>query len=238
MTLVINKDSIIFDHSDIVFNNSYIYIKKNNTILKEDLSDADYMVDKNRIKKINPLITPYIIQTNDNKLSFGYEKNIEVNKLYNVRRITRLNLVCKIYNYIYLLKDNYKYAERGVKYGATTLSVLNYIKRNNLNIQIDLFEKNKNCCDLLKDTFKDEKNINIFCGDASKTLNESKDKYDFVFFDASHHYKIDNLILQSLIPHLKPSSIIIFDDYNSREDVKRLVDEFERNYNFKNVYKL
>lgn len=237
MGLVIDNDSISFGHSDIVFTDSFIYIKNDNSILKNDLSDAHYKIDKNIIKTINPLATPYIIQTNDNKLSFGYEKNIDVNNLYNVRRITLLNLTCKIHNYMYLLKDNFKYAEIGVKYGATALSILNYAKANKLNIQIDLFEKNQYHCDLLKDIIKNE-NINMYCGDASKTLNESNDKYDFVFFDASHHYKIDYLILQSLIPHLKPSSIIIFDDYNSKEDVKKLVDEFEQNYNFENVYKL
>ena len=237
MILIINKDSIIFDHSDIVFTDSCIYIKNDSTIIKSDLSDAHYRIDKNIIKTIYPLKTPYIIQTNDNKFSFCYDANIDVNNLYNVRRITLLNLNSKIHNYMYLLKDNFKYAEIGVRYGATALSILNYAKTNKLNIQIDLFEKNPYHCDLLKDTIKNE-NVNIYCGDASKTLNELNDKYDFVFFDASHHYKIDYLILQSLIPHLKSSSIIIFDDYNSKEDVKKLVDEFEQNYNFENIFKL
>ena len=67
-------------------------------------------------------------------------------------------------------------------------------------------------------------------------MDELNIKYDFVFFDAHHHYKDDYPILQSLIPHLKESTVIIFDDYDYSEEVKILVNEFRENYNFPNIY--
>jgi len=233
--LQIYDRTIYLTHGDIVFKDSKIYCRINHTINHDDMHDSDFSINKNEITKIIIKTNPYIIKTIDGKYHVGKDSEIFVDSIdNNIYHITCTNLICKLNNYFHLLKKNNIYCEIGVKYGAGAAGVLQYSKDNNLNIELNLFEKDKYCCEFLRKRFIDE--ANVIEGNAAETLKYINKKFDFVFFDAHHHYKDDYPILQSLIPFLKESTVIIFDDYYYSKDVKQLVDEFCEKYNFKNVY--
>lgn len=85
---------------------------------------------------------------------------------------------------------------------------------------------------MIKSKFKNNKNVKLYNGDARITLIAYKlynIKFDVVFFDASHHYEVDNEILNRLIPLLNKNAYIIFDDYDI-DDVNKLVNKFKKNY--------
>ena len=229
---------IYLDHGDLAFKNGKIYGRHDHTINHHDMHDAEFCLDINKVKKIIVNKSPYIIKNFNNQYFLGTEKCIDVSSLdSNIYHITCTNLKCKISNYFHLLKENNIYVEIGVKFGGAAGGILEYSKENDLNLSINLFEKDPNCCGFLRQRFNDDKNVTIFEGDASEEINKLNQKYDFVFFDAHHHYKDDYPILQSLIPHLKEETILIFDDYNEIEDVQKLVKEFKTQYpEFKNIY--
>ena len=229
---------IYLTHGDLAFKNGKIYGNHYHTLYRDDMHNAEFCLDINKVKMIIVNIPLYIIKKIDGQYFESTEKYIDVSSLdSNIYHITCTNLKCKITNYFHLLKENDIYVEIGVKFGGTAGRVLEYSKENNLNLSINLFEKEPNCCSFLKQKFKNDNNVTIFEGDAAKEINKLNQKYDFVFFDASHHYKIDYQILQSLIPHLKEETIIIFDDYHEIEDVQKLVKEFKTQYpEFKNIY--
>lgn len=235
-SLLIENGIIILKHGDLAFKDNKIYCREYHTINFDDMHDADFSINKNEITKIIVETNPYVIRTTDMKFHVGKDSIIFVDSINdnNIYHITCTNLRCKINEWFNLLKKDDVYAEIGVKYGAAAAGILQYSKDNNLNIEINLFEQDKYCCEFLRERFDNE--ANVIEGDATEKLKEINKKFDFVFFDAHHHYNDDYPILQSLIPYLKKSTIIIFDDYNYTEDVRRLVDEFCEKYNFENVY--
>ena len=232
------NDVIYLTHGDLAFKNGKIYCRHDHTINHNDMHDADFCLDRNLVKTIIVNQIPYIIKHLNNKYSVGTEKCIDVSSLdNNIYHITCTNLKCKITNYFHLLKENNIYVELGVKFGAAAAGVLEYSKENNLNLSINLFEKDLNCCNFLRQRFENDNNVTVFEGDAAKEMNKLNQKYDFVFFDTHHHYNDDYPILQSLIPHLKEETIIVFDDYTEIEDVQKLVKEFQIQHSeFKNIY--
>lgn len=124
----------------------------------------------------------------------------------------------------FLEKTDKIVAEIGIKFGATT----KLITESFPNIdQYYCFERRPEYCEFLKKTLSDSRII-LMEGNAADTLKMVDVKFDFVYFDASHNYEIDSLILTSLIPKLKDSTKIVFDDYNI-PDIRRLCDEFVLN---------
>ena len=126
----------------------------------------------------------------------------------------------------YLYSENNKkisLAEIGVKFGSTSFEILNLL--NHLISEYHGYELDEARCGLIKERLKDFPSFKVFSGDASLALKQNNFKYDFVFFDASHHYNIDMPILEELKNHLKDGSIIFFDDFEI-PDVKRCVEEF------------
>lgn len=233
----IDGDVLILWHGDLAFKDDVIYCREDHTINHDDMHDADFCVPKCLIKQIIIKTSPYVIQTYDYKYHVGTENIINVDSLdNNIYHITCTNLRCKIQDWFKYLNKNDVYVEIGVKFGAASAGVLQYSKDNDLNISINLLEKDANCCEFLRERFKND--ANIFEGDATEKMNDIEEKFDFVFFDAHHHYKDDYPILQALIPHLKKSTVILFDDYSFCNDVKKLVDEFRNEYDndFPNVY--
>jgi len=239
MNINIEDNVLTLWHGDLAFKDNMIYCRRDHTINHNDMHDADFCIPKRLIKQIIVQKNPYVIQTYDHKYHVGTENIINVDSLdNNIFHITCTNLKCKIQDWFKYLKKNDIYVEIGVKFGAASAGVLEYSKENNLNLSINLFEKDPGCCDFIRQRFKKDNNVTVFEGNATEEMNKLDKKYDFVFFDAHHHYKDDYPILQALIPHLKKSTVILFDDYSYCDDVKKLVDEFrnEHDNDFPNVY--
>jgi len=237
--LSVENGVIRLKHGDLAFKDNKIYCRVNHTINFDDMHDANFSVNIDEITKIIVETNPYVIRTCDMKYHVGKKQIIFIKSLdSNIYHITCTNLRCKINKWFNLLKKDDIYAEIGVKYGAAAAGVLEYSKENNLNLSINLFEKDPGCCDFIRQRFKKDNNVTVFEGNATEEMNKLDKKYDFVFFDAHHHYKDDYPILQALIPHLKESTVIIFDDYSYCDDVKKLVDEFRNKHDndFPNVY--
>ena len=163
-------DGIIsLTHGDLAFTDSLIYGRSSHTINFDDMRDADFSVDKNQVNKILIKTIPYVIKTKDNKYLFGTEEIIDVDQMDpEIYHITCTNLRCKLKEYFHLLKKDDIYVEIGVKFGAAANGILEYSNKNNLNISINLFEKDHNCCDFLRQRFNDNNTVNIFEGDATK----------------------------------------------------------------------
>ena len=233
--LSVENGVIRLKHGDLAFKDNKIYCRVNHTINFDDMHDADFSVNIDEITKIIVETNPYVIRTCDMKYHVGKKQIIFIKSLdSNIYHITCTNLRCKINKWFNLLKKDDIYVEIGVKYGGAAAGVLNYSKNNDLNIELNLFEQDKFCCEFLRERFDNE--ANIIEGDATYKLKNVNKKFDFVFFDAHHHYNDDYPILESLIPYLKESTVIIFDDYYYSKDVKQLVDEFCEKYDFPNVY--
>lgn len=233
--LSIENGVIRIKHGDLAFKDNKIYCRVNHTINFNDMRDADFSVNIDEITKIIVETNPYVIRTRDMKYHVGKKQIFFIKSLdSNIYHITCTNLICKINKWFNLLKKDDIYAEIGVKYGAAAAGVLNYSKDNDLNIELNLFEKNKFCCEFLRERFENE--ANIVEGDATYNLKNVNKKFDFVFFDAHHIYNNDYPILESLIPYLKESTVIIFDDF-AIKDVQKLVTEFKKQHpEFKNIY--
>jgi len=102
----------------------------------------------------------------------------------------------------------------------------NYIKKQN-PYSIEAVE------DLLK---KFKNNISLIKGNSNKILKKiDMSKIDFVFLDGGHEYNTVVNDLNSCIDVLKFNGSILCDDYNlgSAPGVKKAIDEFVKNNNFK-----
>ena len=232
------EDNKLILNGELAFINDKLYVSTNKKSISEDLSNAD-LIDTNKINKIviKDTCKSYII-TYDNHIEEINSNNISeysYNDLLksNIKRITTLCLYPNKNVINYINKECKSYCEIGVRYGATTSYVLEYINKYKLDIRLHLFEINKIYYDFLVKKYKNINNCNIHFGDARETLKLYNDeKFDIVYFDACHLYNVDKQILDNLIKHLNDKCTIIFDDYQMN-DVKRLVDEFELKYKYK-----
>ncbi len=136
--------------------------------------------------------------------------------------------------YLYCKKNQkISVAEIGVKFGSTALDVLNL--QDELISEYHGYEISESRSALIKERLKDFTNFKLITGDAAVTLKKNNFKYDFVFFDASHHYNSDMPILEELKNHLNDDSIIFVDDYEM-PDVKRCLEEFVKSGLYRVVF--
>lgn len=131
-------------------------------------------------------------------------------EVYDVKpgmKITTCNLTCKLDFKDQGATENSIVAEIGVRYGSTLLANYQGIK------EYYAFELNSRYCELILGLVSDPK-VHIIQGAAQDTLLNlpSEVKFDYVFFDASHHFTTDSLIWNSLRYHLHNKSVVIFDD--------------------------
>ena len=91
------------------------------------------------------------------------------------------------------------------------------------------------CVNFLLKNFK--KSINLYKGYSDKILNKIDLKdVDFVFLDGGHSYETVRKDLNILKSKLNDGAIIVCDDYNILEyGVKRAVDEFKNEHDFKDL---
>ena len=226
---IIHKNICLYNtehHSIKPINNFY---RITNTIKMILISDIDY-ININSYSK-------YIITYNDNHIEESINNGIFPINFFIKNNIKKISFCCCEPSFLQynLIFNKCNYAEIGVRYGASIEGILNYINENNIKCNINLFEHNINYVNLLHKKFDKYDFIKIYCGNGKDTLKLYNDnKFDIVFFDASHVYNTDKEILDSLIPHLNNNATIVFDDYYSSCDltvgVNKLVDEFELKY--------
>lgn len=170
----------------------------------------------------------HIIKINNEIFDFGDENNF-----YNLKELMEqyyywtlsvsgsnpIKRVAQIINENKL--DNYTIAEISGQYGSTAQYNL-----NNTNINhYDIFELRPELCNLLRQRFSENNNVNIIEGDVLKTLQNIDTKYDVIFYDCSHNYDIDIKIVKEMLKNIHEKSIIIFHDYDM-DEVRKMIFEF------------
>ncbi len=218
--IIINKNSPV---REIYFNDNLSYMWRKNDTDRIDVnlgSILNYLNYKIKFERIyllkdnntynifndnNEYIINDLINKNIKTIIFNcLEPNIEVEELAN-----RLKL------------DNISMAEIGFKFLVTTKYLL-----SKLNIKYyDLYDVDNFACENARKYFNNDKRINIYEGYANDMLLTNDHIYDYVFFDCTHRYISDSIIIKELIPHLTKDSVIIFHDYTMPE-CHRVIDEF------------
>ena len=192
--------------------------------------------DKNRMhffeKEWDDMIfvkRPHVALTSEDKCILKKEGNSKY-LTKSIQNITFSNIEGhpeKIKYFIeYLYRKNNKkisVAEIGVKFGSTAFETLNLL--NDFISEYHGYEIDEARCELISERLEDFKNFKLIAGDAAVTMPQNNFEYDFVFFDASHHYNNDMPILKELKNHLTKDSIIFIDDFDI-PDVKRCIEEF------------
>lgn len=169
----------------------------------------------------------HVIMYNDDTFEL-YESNTYLIK--NIYNIYQINFGClnpeksveKLINNLEL--KNIKMAEIGIRYCSTALYNVQNI---NQIISYDLYEIEHMFCENARKIFKNDNHIHVFEGPANETL-KNVDKniiYDFIFYDCTHHYESDKIIVEEMKKHINNKTVVCFHDYNISE-VRKLVHEF------------
>ena len=220
-----NKDSIKYDKNGHYILNIYT---NRNDYKYECLFDLNDIIEYS----IQIMFKHYIFYD----VNGGYIEMYNENTIHNIKELIDNNfcyidfscttpevLVAKLINDLNLTDINI--AELGVKYGETTIYNINNIHGNIKSYS--LFEREKFFCNFLEKNIKYD-NLIVYKGLAQDNLRQLDDSiiYDFVFFDCSHKYENDKLILEQLKKHINENTVVCFHDYDFK-DIEKLVTEFK-----------
>lgn len=112
-------------------------------------------------------------------------------------------------------------AEIGFKFFVTTIYLLSALDIKSY----DMYDCNHFVCRQARRVFAGDGRVEIYEGRADEMLKTHEKTYDYVFFDCTHRYDTDYVIIKELIPHLRKDSIVIFHDYTMLE-CHALIDDF------------
>lgn len=230
--MIINTDEKFIT---ITYIDELIYIKNNELIIGKKDKSRQYchynLGDINKFDNYTLFINVRHVLEFENDFEIVKEANhYNLNDLYD-KQLLCIKCGCLYPNdgVIKLMSDlkleNINMAEIGIRYSITSEDILN--KFNNTIKRYDLYDVVHVCCEHARNIFKYDNRINVFEGSADESFKKLDENiiYNFVYFDASHHYEIDIKILDELIKHIDKNTIICFDDYDVK-DVNKLVNEF------------
>ena len=113
-----------------------------------------------------------------------------------------------------LLRSLIKGKSTGLEIGFNAGDSANIFLSENCDLtSCDIF-RHKYCYDavnFLKTKYPDK--LTIIKGDSTETLPQIKRKYDFIYVDGNHTYKIVKQDLKNIVPLCHKDTLIIIDDY-------------------------